>query len=105
VPKLRVGMTYLGGCEDRVDILEAEMAVMQERVAAAEKEIAELKGKNKRPAEGDGVPPPKRGAHGKAAGNGSGAGPSGTQPGSYAAKNKKDGRCYLLNIVVNWEHW
>eukprot|EP00884_Botryococcus_braunii_P018030 jgi/Botrbrau1/4910/Bobra.118_1s0023.1 len=88
----------VGRTEDRVDMLEAEVAVLNQRVAANEKETQELKAllKGKRAADGDAVPPPKRAAFGKPSGStsGSGAGPSGTQPNAYAARMKREGRCY-----------
>eukprot|EP00884_Botryococcus_braunii_P008893 jgi/Botrbrau1/18004/Bobra.0698s0001.1 len=87
----------VGRTEDRVDMLEAEVAVLTQRVAASEKETQELKAliKGKRLADGDAIPPPKRAAFGKPPGsNGSGAGPSGTQPNAYAARMKREGRCY-----------
>eukprot|EP00884_Botryococcus_braunii_P005195 jgi/Botrbrau1/14677/Bobra.0108s0035.1 len=87
----------VGRTEDRVDMLEAEVAVLTQRVAANEKETQELKAliKGKRLADGDAIPPPKRAAFGKPPGShGSGAGPSGTQPNAYAARMKREGRCY-----------
>ena len=75
---------------------EAESFLRMLPGAANEKDILELKGKGKRLSDGDAIPPPKRAAFGKPSGSthGSGAGPSGTQPGWYAAKMKKEGRCY-----------
>eukprot|EP00884_Botryococcus_braunii_P009973 jgi/Botrbrau1/18978/Bobra.0100s0015.1 len=63
---------------------EAESFLRMLPGAASEKETQELKAliKGKRLADGDAIPPPKRAAFGKPPGsNGSGAGPSGTQPG------------------------